>query len=460
MKSELRWIIVFIVIEIIWVTILTSTIYQEIYKLEILDNMPLFLATIPLIIFVMVYFMALIFVYFVYIITFSRVKSHQLCMLKDKNELLSTADPNVRQQSTIKYSRYKQNPLCSIVIPSRNEEKVIKKTVENCLEQTYPNIEIIVICHNCQDRTFEEANVAHERVRVFNLRTEETGKGIALNYGTEKANGDYVLILDGDGKLSRDFIEKSLPLFKEDVTAVQGAYIPSNREYNLLTRLLSIEGDLWSTPYMTVRSFLYKRVYLGGTGYIIRRNRLLQIGGFMNHLVDDYELSCRLFKYNHKIEFAPLSINYDEKPATFEIMLRQRARWSRGFLNLLNKKVIKFTDILGLIYWLNPIAALIGITILFVYGYSAIHGLVMGYYPYNYAYFPFNLWILMIGVVFIMQFAVLVKEYGIKGLNYNAYLILYNAFSLYFLVAFIKGLFVKSWGDTKTAHGFTKDNNR
>ena len=45
-------------------------------------------------------------------------------------------------------------------------------------------------------------------------------------------------------------------------------------EIILITKLFSIEGDLWSTPYMTARSFLDKRCPLGGTGYIVKKRRL------------------------------------------------------------------------------------------------------------------------------------------------------------------------------------------
>ena len=68
------------------------------------------------------------------------------------------------------------------------------------------------------------------RVRAFDLRTNEAGKGIALNEGVKRANGKYILILDSDGMLSRDFIEKALPLFDGNNAAIQGRYVPSNQK--------------------------------------------------------------------------------------------------------------------------------------------------------------------------------------------------------------------------------------
>ncbi len=55
--------------------------------------------------------------------------------------------------------------------------------------------------------------------------------------------------------------------------------MPSNRNYSFVTRLLSIEGDLWSTPYMTARTALDQRGGLGETGYILRKDILQEVGG-------------------------------------------------------------------------------------------------------------------------------------------------------------------------------------
>jgi poly-beta-1,6-N-acetyl-D-glucosamine synthase len=291
-------------------------------------------------------------------------------------------------------------------------------------------------------------------VRVFELNTKESGKGIALNFGLEKASGNLIMILDGDGILSNDFVEKALPLFEDKYAAVQGRYIPSNRDYSLITKLLSIEGDLWSTPYMTARSFLEKRCPLGGTGYIVRKDVLIEQGLFANHLVDDYELTFRLLRKKHRIAFAPLCIDYDEKPPTMEIMLRQRARWAKGFISLLSKRIAEPTDIIGNIHWLSPVAAISGLIMLLIPAYGALHNLLYGYYPYTYSYMPLNLWFILTGLLYGLQAAVLYKQYGLIGLKRALYLPLYNAFSHYWFVSFTKAFFVKSWASTKTTHGF------
>ncbi|HEY0579467.1 MAG TPA: glycosyltransferase family 2 protein, partial [Candidatus Nitrosocosmicus sp.] len=345
--------------------------------------------------------------------------------------------------------------LCTIIIASRNEDTVIRKTVKECLKQTYVKFEIVVVCHNCTDKTFDEANVNDPRVRVFDYKTKEAGKGIALNFGITKSQGDYILILDADGILNNDFIEKALPLLK-DYAAVQGRYIPSNRNYSLVARLLSLEGDLWSTPFMTVRTFLDKRCGLGGTGYIIRKDILLKVGGFSNHLVDDYELTCRLFKKRYRIVFAPLCINYDEKPPNLDIMLRQRARWAKGFLSLLKFRILEPTDILGIIFWLNPIVVFITMAMFLIVGFEITFNLLFGYFPFYYTSITIKQWLLLMGIIGIVQTAVLVKQYGRNGFKHALYLPLFNPFILYVLVTFVRAFGIKSWGNTKTMHGFAK----
>ncbi len=384
--AEKVWIAFFFIVIALWVLVLTTSIYPRIYGIEILvdSDIDLTYFTLPLLGFNLIYVFMLIMIFILYFGAYASVRKYQLRM----KERVSDRFRN-------------QMELCSIIIPARNEESVIKRTVLDCLKQTYQKIEVIVICHNCSDRTYDEAKVDDPRVKVFDLQTKEAGKGIALNFGVEKSSGNYIMVLDSDGLLTRDFLENALPLFEGNYCAVQGRYIPSNRSFNFVTRMLALEGDLWSTPFMTIRTWFGRRCPLGGTGYIIRKDILLKVGTFANHLVDDYELTFRLLREGYKIAFAPLSINYDEKPPTLDFMLRQRARWAKGFIDLLGTRVADRSDIVGHIFWLNPIAAVSGFIMLMIPGFAALHYLIYDYYPYTYAYMPLTIWFMLTGALFV-----------------------------------------------------------
>jgi cellulose synthase/poly-beta-1,6-N-acetylglucosamine synthase-like glycosyltransferase len=345
-------------------------------------------------------------------------------------------------------------PLVSILIPARNEDNVIRKTILNCLQQTYNNIEIIVICHNSTDKTYEETNGIDDRVKPFNLKTIEFGKGIALNYGIDQCNGEYICIIDSDGKIEKDFVSNTLPFFDEEYVAVQGKIDASNREFNLLSRLLALEGDLFSFPFMVFRSFLNKKTPLGGTGFIIKRDVLLKVGKFTNSLIDDFELSFRLYKNKYKVAFAPLSVVYDEKPATYNMMMNQRARWIKGHLDLLKHMIVEPTDILGIVYWLTPVFSITGLISICIASFAIIFFLCFGYYPYLFAHTPFLTWAILLFATNIMYISLLRYNKDIRNFRNGLYSLLLTPFSNYWYVVLIRAFFVKGWATTKTTHGF------
>jgi cellulose synthase/poly-beta-1,6-N-acetylglucosamine synthase-like glycosyltransferase len=438
MKSDKLWVMLFFIVMLSWLLVLTSTLRLSDTNVLVDREVDLSLPTLILLGSNMVYFFTSIFIYIVYLIGFNKIKNYQIKIKYKKSS----------------YNKG-ENDLCSIIIPARNEESVIRRTVLTCLQQTHTNIEILVICHNSTDGTFEQVQrINDKRVKALNLNTKETGKALALNYGVEQANGKYLLVVDADGIMSKDFIENALPLLDEPYAAVQGKCVPSNRNYNFVTKMLSLEDDLWFAPFCTVRSIFGNRCPLAGTGFIIRKDILIKVGMFSNNLVDDYELTNRLLRKKYSIMYAPLSVIYDEKPPTIEIMLRQRARWAKGFLSLLNHRIAAPTDIIGNIYWLSPLGILSGMIMLLITAYASIHNMLFEYIPYTFSYLPLNVWYLLTGMIFALYALTIIRQNSRKGIKYIAYLPLYIIFSQYSLVVSLRAFFVKSWGTTKTVHGF------
>jgi cellulose synthase/poly-beta-1,6-N-acetylglucosamine synthase-like glycosyltransferase len=443
----------FVVITI-WSFVLVSTLRLFVFSNNVLVNTDIDL-TIPTLIpvgFNLVYLCVSMFVIVLYLLKYDKVKDQHVKMVAKK----ARSNDNYYSSAIISNKALSDSnqDLCSIIIPARNEESVIRKAVLGCLQQTHKNIEVIVVCHNSSDGTFDEARVEDRRVKVFDLRTEEAGKSIPLNYGVEHSSGKYILVMDADYVLDKEFIEFALPGFDQPYAAVQGRVLAINRNYNFVTKMLSMEDDLWSNPFMTARTLIGKRCPLLGTGFIIKRDLLIEVGMFGNSLVEDYELSFRLYRKKLRILFVPLCICYGEHPPTLQLMLRQRARWAKGFIDLLSKRIAEPTDILGHVYWISPIVALSGAMMLAMVSYVSIYNLFFGYLPFAFSYIPLKMWFLTAGLNFVLYVLVLIKKHGRLGFRYAPYLIPYTIFSQYSIVVLFRAFFVRSWAVTKTSHGF------
>jgi len=96
-----------------------------------------------------------------------------------------------------------EKPFVSLVVPTFNVEKYIARCLESCLNQTYQNIEIIVVDDCGSDGSIEIAHqwaVKDSRIKIINS-TSNAGTFLARKTGVQKAIGEYILFLDPDDTL-------------------------------------------------------------------------------------------------------------------------------------------------------------------------------------------------------------------------------------------------------------------
>lgn len=94
----------------------------------------------------------------------------------------------------------KKNALVSIIIPVYNGEKFIEESIQSCLDQTYENIEVIVVNDGSTDSTLAIIKVMEEnnnKVKVISYDKNQ-GKVHALNKGVEFAKGEYIAVQAAD----------------------------------------------------------------------------------------------------------------------------------------------------------------------------------------------------------------------------------------------------------------------
>lgn len=90
------------------------------------------------------------------------------------------------------------DPLVSVIIPTYNREKLIIRSVESVLNQTYENLELIVVDDCSNDNTVDIlTSVTDSRIRIVKLE-KNSGACVARNRGIMEANGDYIAFQDSD----------------------------------------------------------------------------------------------------------------------------------------------------------------------------------------------------------------------------------------------------------------------
>ena len=103
----------------------------------------------------------------------------------------------------------RREKLISVIIPAYGVEKYIRQCLESLINQSYENLEIIVINDGTKDRSAEIAKeYARKDCRIKVYDYENGGVSVARNRGLELAQGDYISFVDGDDWLHPDFYKK------------------------------------------------------------------------------------------------------------------------------------------------------------------------------------------------------------------------------------------------------------
>ena len=101
-------------------------------------------------------------------------------------------------------------PLVSIVIPCYAQAHFLSEAIESVLAQTHPKTEIIVVDDGSPDNA---AEVVARYPGVLCVRQENRGLAEARNTGFRASNGEYVVFLDADDRLTPNAIESHLSCF-------------------------------------------------------------------------------------------------------------------------------------------------------------------------------------------------------------------------------------------------------
>ena len=239
----------------------------------------------------------------------------------------------------------------AVLIPARNEEKVIPHLIASIKGQTYPSelIDIFVIADNCTDNTAQvamEAGAFH----VYQRENKElVGKGYALDYTLAKIREDYpdndyegYFVFDADNLLDERYIEEMNTMFSNGHRIITS--YRNTKNYG--TSWVSAGCSLWylreSRFLNHPRTLLNTSCAISGTGFLVHREILEKVGGWKFFLLtEDIEFTLHHVLEGECIAYCDKAVLYDEQPVKFSQSWRQRMRWTKGSMQVTRKYFFK-----------------------------------------------------------------------------------------------------------------------
>ena len=184
------------------------------------------------------------------------------------------------------------NIYISVIIPVFNGEKTIKETIDSILNQTFKDIEIIIINDGSTDATLATIKeISDSRIKVFSY--SNAGLSASRNRGISQAKGEYISFIDADDLWTPDKLELQWQALQKNPQATVAYswtdYIDQSSKFLKPGRRIKVNGDAFSK--LLVTNFLEN-----GSNPLISKEALEKVGGFDESLTaaEDKDMWLRL----------------------------------------------------------------------------------------------------------------------------------------------------------------------
>ena len=216
-------------------------------------------------------------------------------------------------------------PLVDIIICVKNNKEIISKCLESVKKQRYKNINCMVLDDNSTDGTCDLIKKKYKFVTCITL----SGKGPSFNRneGIKKSGGKYIITMDSDAILNRDWVKKMVLFMEKNI----GIGIASGKILYENSNKINIAGGgmgksgivchLGEGKNKNEETKIKKVIYLCSASMIIRRKILKKIGLFDPEYFygyEDLDLCWRANLAGFEVIYYPFAESYHEQNTTIK----------------------------------------------------------------------------------------------------------------------------------------------
>lgn len=272
----------------------------------------------------------------------------------------------------------------AILIPARDESRVIEELLNSILNQTRKinSDDVYVIVEEESDKTVELVKNKNMNI-VFRHDLSRKRKGYALDDAIkeileQKKHYDAYFIFDADNVLDKDYIKNMEKAYEDGYDIGIGYRNTKNGNDSVIAAASSLTFSMINTLGNEHKTKCNNTLTISGTGFYIKGDIVEKLSGYpFNSLTEDYELTLYATLNDLTTTYVKNAIFFDEQPVKYNITINQRTRWIKGFFEarkkyiplLLKKEINKnfsssFHQIMGVNPYILLIIGLLGILLI------------------------------------------------------------------------------------------------
>lgn len=174
-----------------------------------------------------------------------------------------------------------ENPLISVLVPMYNVEKYVERCIKSIMNQTYTNLEIVLLDDSSKDKTYEIAKKFAEKDSRIKLLKKENEANISKtrNYLLEHFSGEYFVFVDSDDVIEPNYVEKLFTTLVSTGADIVSCHFFIQKIYMKFDKLFSTKFNYYSgediIPQMILNNNInfmlwnkiYKKELLGETKF-------------------------------------------------------------------------------------------------------------------------------------------------------------------------------------------------
>ncbi|NAW51856.1 glycosyltransferase [Elizabethkingia argentiflava] len=193
----------------------------------------------------------------------------------------------------------------SIIVAIYNRRDELFELLNSFSHQTYKDFEVIIVDDGSSINLLPTVEIFRSMFNIQYFKKENTGPGLSRNYGAHRAEGEWLVFLDSDVIVEKDYVEQVLKNIEEYPTDAFGGADKAHKGFNLLQKAISYSmTSVFTTGGIRGRKKAVGKFQPRSFNMGVKKSVFLEIGGFSDMRIgEDPDLSMSLWEHAYQTTF-------------------------------------------------------------------------------------------------------------------------------------------------------------